>query len=386
MTGAGTLFAARQGPTTADVASASERARALTPLIDRWVTPERVLRYVRELACVPAPSSAALEMRGPVLARLWTEDEALAADRLRIDADFGRSGELVVRTGPGARKPLWYVAHLDTISYLVRSGEATRYRLVPYCYHLTETGVRDARALRYDLETGRFVTYAEGMLVSRGGVPYFEPASPTELKPGDRVVPVAPFSCGETGLLTGHLDNAGGMAALAVAAPLLGRLGIDALFAFPDEEEGPVGNGNQVSSRGAARIAAAAGTPPDLAVVVDMQQFDAAEGLGAGAVLSEFASGGRGSVTPPPLYGATRAFFQSLTHDGLSVVENASTHISRSDDVSLMLRTSSILLLGFPGTDRHFDARLPQGHLSDLVHLTRALVYVSALCSVLGER
>jgi hypothetical protein len=50
-----------------------------------------------------------------------------------------------------------------------------------------------------------------------------------------------------------------------------------------------------------------------------------------------------------------------------------------------MLRTQAILLLGFPGADRHFDRAFPTAHIDDLVALTKALVYVSSLGAVLGR-
>jgi hypothetical protein len=130
--------------------------------------------------------------------------------------------------------------------------------------------------------------------------------------------------------------------------------------------------------------------PPDLAVIVDVQQATESGPsgtpgrLGSGAVLSEFSSLARGSVTPPPLYSAARSFFDQLAADGLRVLEPNNAYTSRSDDVSVMLRTQSILLLGFPGADRHFDRSFPTAHLDDVVSLTKALVYASSLAVVMA--
>lgn len=44
-----------------------------------------------------------------------------------------------------------------------------------------------------------------------------------------------------------------------------------------------------------------------------------------------------------------------------------------------MLRTPNILLLGFPGFNRHFDNGDPGADLSDIVDLTKALIYMSLL-------
>jgi hypothetical protein len=52
---------------------------------------------------------------------------------------------------------------------------------------------------------------------------------------------------------------------------------------------------------------------------------------------------------------------------------------SRSDDVSVMLKTPNILLLGFPGFNRHFDPGEPTANIYDLVNLAKSMVYFAAL-------
>jgi hypothetical protein len=202
--------------------------------------------------------------------------------------------------------------------------------------------------------------------------------------------------CGPSadGHWTGHFDNAGGAAALAVAAPLLARLGEPMLLAFPDEEEGPPGSGNQMMGRGTARLIARL-APPDLAIVADMQQVHppasdwggkaATNGIvmGQGAVLSEFSSRARGAVTPPPLYALARHLAGLLASIGVRLQESTNAYTSRSDDVSVLLRTPNILLLGFPGLDRHFDRGDPRAALSDIVDLAKTLVYAALLRPVL---
>jgi hypothetical protein len=49
------------------------------------------------------------------------------------------------------------------------------------------------------------------------------------------------------------------------------------------------------------------------------------------------------------------------------------------------LKTPNILLLGFPGFDRHFDRAVPSANLFDIADLAKALVYVSALTPALVE-
>jgi len=374
--------------------------RALRPEVERHITRERIRRYLAALADTPAPSTAASALRTPVLRQLLREDAAFADGRLHLDGNFGNTGSAVLLTGaPDVAKPLWYFAHLDTISYLIQPFDGERYPLVPFCYHLIGDGVRAARAYRYDLATNGYEIVAEGQLESVAGTPLFRPppgAAP--LRAGDRVVPVSPYrETRETGYFTGHVDNAGGVAALAVAAPVLAGAGVEAMLAFPDEEEGPVGSGNQVIGRGGTRIVNLL-PMPDLAIIADVQQgggdadADARGGvenstrLGAGAVLAEFSSLARGAVTPPHLYALARHVAMLLGDLGVAVQESNNAYSSRSDDVGVMLKTPNILLLGFPGFNRHFDRGEPRAHLDDVVHLAKALVYMSAVRPWFAER
>ena len=122
------------------------------------------------------------------------------------------------------------------------------------------------------------------------------------------------------------------------------------MLAFPDEEEGPVGAGNQTMCRGSSRIAGLL-PPPKLAIVADVQQgggdpdadtrggVENATRLGAGAVLSEFSSLARGAVTPFGLYGLARRMADVIAGFGVRVQELNNAYSSRSDDVSVMLKT-----------------------------------------------
>ena len=202
---------------------------------------------------------------------------------------------------------------------------------------------------------------------------------------------------GQGGLFTGLMDNAGGVAALAVAAPVLAEAGVEAMLAFPDEEEGPVGAGNQTMCRGSARIAALL-PPPKLAIVADVQQgggdpdadtrggVENSTRLGGGAVLAEFSSLARGAVTPLGLYGLARRMADVIAEFGVRVQESNNAYSSRSDDVSVMMRTPNVLLLGYPGFNRHFDRGLPRAHLDDVMNLAKAVVYASVLGPIFEHR
>jgi hypothetical protein len=58
-----------------------------------------------------------------------------------------------------------------------------------------------------------------------------------------------------TGNFTAHIDNAEGVAALLVSCrPVLAAAKVEALLAFPGEEEEPLGAGNQMIGRGSTKI------------------------------------------------------------------------------------------------------------------------------------
>jgi len=373
---------------------------ALRSRVDRCVTSDRVRRYLSALVDTPAPSTAAGAMRVPVLNRLLAEDGAFDTGRLRLDPDFGGVGSPVIFTGgAGIEKPFWAFAHLDTISYLVQPDPGGGVPLVPYCVHLMHDGECPANAYRYDLESNRYRVVAEGRIESSAGSPVFRAMTPdVQLRPGDRIAPHSHFhDLGEGGLFTGLMDNAGGVAALAVAAPVLAEAGVEAMLAFPDEEEGPVGAGNQTMCRGSSRIVALL-PPPKLAIVADVQQgggdpdadtrggVENSTRLGEGAVLSEFSSLARGAVTPFGLYGLARHMADVIADFGVRVQESNNAYSSRSDDVSVMLKTPNVLLLGYPGFNRHFDRGLPRAHLDDVMNLAKTVVYASALGPIFERR
>jgi Peptidase family M20/M25/M40 len=383
-----------------DFADLDSALGALENEVERHITRDRVRRYLEALIDTPAPSTLAAALRVPVLRRLLHQDGAFGDGRLHFHADFGRTGSPVILTGsPEPAKPLWYFAHLDTISYLLQPFDGERYPLVPFCSHQMQDGVCRARAYRYEVHRNSVTVIAEGRLESQGGKPFFRSDAPAvHLQQGDRVSPFALFREGrDGGSFTGQMDNAGGVAALAVAALVLARTGAESLVAFPDEEEGPVAAGNQTIGRGATRLVNLL-SAPDLAVVADVQQgggdhdADVRDGvenstrLGGGAVLAEFSSLGRGAVTPPDLYALARHMAHQLARYGVKIQESNNAYSSRSDDVSVMLRTPNILQLGFPGFNRHFDRGAPRAHLDDVVHLAKSLVYMSTLWPLFVKR
>ncbi len=367
--------------------------QALQPLVDSHITVERIRRYVASISSVASPSTAASVLRGPILKELLQETKALANNNLHFHLNFENTGNSVIFTGTKVvRKKLWYFAHLDTISYLLQPKQQACYPLVPFGHHMIQNGKRFAVAYRFVSSHSRYEIIARGCLESEDANPSFRPESGDfSLRPGDRIVFSTSYQEDPlSGNFSAHIDNAGGVAALLAAAPVLAATKVEALLAFPDEEEGPPGSGNQVMGRGSARILNLLPVP-ELVIVSDVQQAGddshpniagrGADGakLGQGAILSEFSSLARGAVTPPHLYTIAVEFVAALEEIGVKVQISNNSYTSRSDDVSTMLKTPNVLLLGFPGFNRHFDLGEPTANIHDLVHLAKALVYFAAL-------
>jgi putative aminopeptidase FrvX len=383
---------------TPSVSRTTARLSALQPLVDSYITVERIRRYLASISSVAPPSTASCFLRGPILKELLHEAKALENHNLHFRLNYEKTGNCIILTGTkNVRKKLWYIAHLDTVSYLVQPKHQSLYPLVPFCHHMIQNGKRFAVAYRFIPSNSRYEIVARGSLESEDFHPFFRPESgDLNLKPGDRIVFSTSYQEDRlTGNLTAHVDNAGGVAALLAAAPVLAAAKVEALLAFPDEEEGPTGSGNQMIGRGSARILNLLPVP-ELVVVSDVQQTggdtstntpgggDGAK-LGEGAVLSEFSSLTRGAVTPPHLYALAVEFAGVLQEVGVKVQISNNLYTSRSDDVSVMLKTPNILLLGFPGFNRHFDLGEPTANIYDLVNLAKAIVYFAALRTQLQQ-
>jgi putative aminopeptidase FrvX len=376
---------------TPSVSRTTAHFSVLQPLVDPHITVERIRRYVASISSVASPSTAASFLRGPILRELLQETKALKNDNLHFRLNYEKTGNSIILTGTkNIRKKLWYIAHLDTVSYLVKPKQQSRYPLVPFCQHMIQHGKRFAVAYRFIPSNSRYEIVARGSLESEDSHPFFRPeGGDLNLKPGDRIVFSTSYQEDPlTGNFTAHIDNAGGVAALLAAAPVLAAAKVEALLAFPDEEEGPPGSGNQMIGRGSTRILNLLPVP-ELVVVSDVQQTssdsppntpggDGAK-LGEGAVLSEFSSLTRGAVTPPHLYALAVEFVAALQEIGVKVQVSNNSYTSRSDDVSVMLKTPNVLLLGFAGFNRHFDLGEPTANIYDLVNLAKAIVYFAAL-------
>jgi hypothetical protein len=335
---------------------------------------------LRAVADTPAPSQIGSVTRGSVLQRLAGSYGIFDRGATYLSDAYDSGGDVLALGADGLRM----IAHLDEISYLLAGDPVDgRWPLRAYCYHLAE-GPRAGAVIRYDhdgeyriVSRGEVLTDETGRIWYRAdeGTPRF----------GDRVFLPSPLEVDpSTGLVTGSLDNAVGVAAVLLAARLLAHLDIPFSAVFPDEEEGPAGQSSQTISRGAARLLPSLPTAP-VTVVTDIHGLsdDELHRTGAhrrpwGASLAESSSGTRGSVTPPPLYRQLRELFADLADDGIPVFPNTGGYIPRSDDVVAMLHSRNVCILGFPGSNRHFDRGKPTGNLHDFVALARALALLGA--------
>jgi hypothetical protein len=348
--------------------------------MEQVVTRERALRYCTTLSETPAPSGTVRFTRARVLQRLLRDDDLLQT--MRVDLNYRESGNMTLRLGPAPAKPVWAVAHLDQCSYLVERPDGDDYRLLANCYHMIRAGAVPAHAVAVAPDGAHVLAEGELRTGDGGDRLLFTPGAPTLLERGSRVMVTPRTRLLEDGGLTGSLDDAFGCAALALAAAAIAPYEPNALFAFTDEEEGPVSNANLTFARGSARLVhrVPSAQLPRLAIVVDSHEAeDMADGPGPstlrpgdGASFGEAASRARGGITQPVLYGFLRDMAASLEPHGIHLRENRDGYVSRSDCVPLMLATPNLALVGYLLSHRHFDG-LPRAHPDDLVHLARAV-------------
>lgn len=362
-----------------------EHAPALNDVLHDLVSPGDVLAALRDVADTPAPSQLSAVTRGPTVARLigsWKLD-----GEPTVTQDRHRSGAVRVERSL-ARVRL--IAHLDEISYLLRRHTPGGWELTPLCYHLA-VGPRPARVIRAEAD-GSWEVVGTGQVRSEADRLLFVPDEGSEeLGPGDRVALYSPVAATAQGQVTGSLDNAAGVVCVLFAARVLDALGLPYDVLLPDEEEGPAGTASQTISRGATRALRDL-RPADLTVVVDthglppgLPEGQAAHAQPWGASLAEFSSAARGSVTPPGLYRWLHHAARQLESHDVTVRPNCGGYIPRSDDVIAMLHSRAVALLGYPGSNRHFDHGLPVSHLGDLVDLARSLAAVAAAIELAEE-
>ncbi|CAN5794088.1 hypothetical protein BH23DEI1_BH23DEI1_16400 [soil metagenome] len=340
-----------------------------------WITPQRAGEVVQALADVPAPSQVAAWTRGPLVGRFLRD---WGAPQGAWDPNLNGTGNGVLRIGSGARRPVWVLAHWDTISFLVAGRDGEAYALVPYHHHvMPQEESQPGAAVRYDPVAGAYGVVARGTITG-GERPTFRSVDATPLGAGDRIVYDTPTRWLDDDRLEGQLDNAAGCAGALLATAFLARIpDVEAVTCFVDEEEGPVALGSTAFARGSPRLLHHL-PHPDVAIVVDHHTCEAEETatLGRGASIREYASHTRGAVTPPWLFASLRHLAQEHA-DHLALREDARAQANRSDCVVMMQVTPNVILCGPPVVGRHYRSGPYRCSAFDVAHLARSLVMMA---------
>ena len=367
-----------------DAAKAVERLTSknvdLWRKLDEIVTAESYFDLFKQLSDNYSPTLTVSRVQGPLVAELLAHSGGNVSP-ISVTPNLRGSGSIGIRLGRRAAAPVWLSGHADICSYLTGVRQGSRYALTPFCMHRAGAGRRAAAALGAPDGQGPLAHLAYGdMVTAEDGTVTFE-TDRADLAQWTRVVHHLPATWdAASDEFHGFIDNQGTCAALLLAARVLSHFQVDALLVLNDEEEGPVDKGNQGFSRAMTRLLHR--TPfqelPEVVFVSDVQQQESRIDMGEqpyfgqGALFSGSSSGARGAVTPPQQVAFTRDLARVLAEYGIQLEENES-YVSRSDDISAMLYTQNVHLVGFPGTSAHFD-HTPTARCSDLVHLTKTLV------------
>lgn len=352
----------------------------------QWATPDNAADLLTRLANTPAPSQTPAWTRAEVIAHWWRDvarnmanqdiasQDAASQDAASQDAawdmNFQGTGNGVLQVGQHPHK-VWLVAHWDTISYLIAQKKDDAYELVPFCLHTKMHGQERAAVLGYNPDKRAYEVVVKGMLHG-GEVATFVPDDANiTLRAGQRLVFDTPVCALGDDLYSGQFDNAAGCAAVLLAAAFLMRFEVSFLVALTDEEEGVLATGNTSFSRGMQRLLARV-PPPENAIVSDLHTVSNQADLGQGASFREYASQTKGAVTPPWLYETLRDLAQQTTPDIL--LNEQTSNVSRSDDVSLMHVTPNVMLCGVPAVGRHYAEGADVVSSDDVAQLARVLV------------
>lgn len=260
--------------------------------------------------------------------------------------------------------------------------------LIPLCAHrASPDGKYDALVLRYiEKDGGVLEVVTEGKIgTAENQIPFFAGGgSIPALQIGDRVIYNYPVQ-NEEGTLRGTLDNAAGMAACLAAFKTIMEIAEEVKISFEDlglsvvftdEEEG-VPASNATFARGMRRFLRNKETAhPRLMINVDGHDTETSN---HGALYASAVSKGKGIIVPPQLYVPFEDFMHGLKQQ--YCVNNTATElagsVSRSDDVAMMEVSPNVLICGYATQNPHFNTDIPTANLSDLVHLSKAIVWTA---------
>src|SRR2546426_3718900 len=182
--------------------------------------------------------------------------ESGAGNDMVFHDNLWQTGSVALELGGQPAKPFWLLAPLDIPSYALHVDVGGGYRLFPLCYHMSRSGRHAAVALAAASGSVGTQVIAKGEIVTEDdGAEVFFETSVTSLPKGTRIVYHYPTQIDwNRHIVYGNIDNAFGATALLLAAAAIAPYRPDALFAFPDEEEGQTGGGNQAFCKGSGPL------------------------------------------------------------------------------------------------------------------------------------
>ncbi|MCG2691225.1 hypothetical protein L6272_00190 [Microgenomates group bacterium] len=369
--------------------------KQIAEIINRVITPEAIITNL-EMLQPPAPSGTVLHTRTPVIKKLLLES-GVPPEQFTSRFLDTRSPAVLFNNN----KPLlWFSAHSDQPTYLLPNTNEITFDIMPISAHRPKRINSSfpefpAVVLRYKPKNNIYEVVSEGIIGTQAdnNKPYYNASTKPKggFHPGyDRIVYAPPFTFDErTGLVTGNIDNAAGIAASIAAIKALveiarqNRMGIRDFklgMIFPDEEEG-LEHDPAYFARGARRIvhrATAKNLLPEIIVNVDGHDTLEDNPPGKAAVYGAYVSDGKGPIVPPDIYAVFDRLLKELTKYGVITEKTEFVgKVSRSDDAGFMEVHDQIMPVGYLVRDPHHNKGLATANIEGLINTAMALAWIT---------
>ncbi len=384
---------------------------------DQLITPEIILGNLQALQD-PAPTSTIAYTRTPIIRGLLESgginplsitDNFLESESPAVFLDVREPYEDVVPPNDTFSKGIWINAHGDQPAYLIpRPTSDGEFDIMPICAHRPKvtaeiaSGVRNfpefpGVILRFDPRQGRYITVNKGTIGTRDSKttePFYRsstrPPKGGFLPEYDRIAYQPPFAFDpESGLVSGNIDNAGGVAACIAAIIAFAKIArehfhIDPAYfnigwVFPDFEEG-LPESADYFARSARRIIHQTGgrikTPHTVYICDGHDTPNPPEAALYGAYVSR----GRGAVSSPHNYFELDRIMGEVKRFGIETQRSESVtgaSLSRSDDPAYFEKVTDIRPVGYGVRDPHHNDGLATANISSLVNLARVMTWIA---------
>lgn len=357
----------------------------ITEVIDQTIIPQRVLDNLSRLQSL-APTTSVLYTRTPIIHDLLQEAGILPNEFI-INFNGSRSPAVFLESP----KPLWVDTHSDQPAYKPPFTNETTFPIYPICAHrpkAIEAGQEypsfPAQTLRYNSTHKLYEVVSEGLISTdeRMNPFYIAFVKPKDgFKPVDLIAYAPSFQyTPATGLVSGNMDNAAGVALSILAMEAIKKLGLSYKVGWllPDGEEGLPGE-SAFFGRG-ARIAINNCPPdhrPSRVMIVDGHDTQNNQNPKDVVLYGAYVSAGKGAIVPPDLYAAVEDILQGVSNVPTEPTELGHT-LSRSNDVAYMNTTLDIIPVGYPILDPHHNRGIATVNLNSLVNTAKAIVWIAA--------